>query len=199
MPRSTLIRALWGLLAVGLIGGGFWLFRWVSAADQAFQAQAPATPAYLPGTPAALLADYVAGDFAGERLEGANWLKYKRMVIWPTEPSWESAYVVRSYRLQPAQTTPRQAMVEVTYHTLGELNVHSFTYTPSPTRHTVAFTLVPRQGEWKIGHPILRPHVSPEAAIAHMERMATLYPQRRADIQRAIAAVRADARQPGGR
>src|SRR4051812_43477684 len=61
-------------------------------------------PPFDEGSPSGALWSYLQGDFAGERLERATWSKYKELVLWPTEPKWESAYVVRSFRVETVKS-----------------------------------------------------------------------------------------------
>lgn len=195
MDRDTRSKLLWGLLGVALIGGGIGLMAWVNRTAAELKATGPsAPPTFQVGTPPYWLHEYVQADFQGDRLEKANWPRLKQMVIWPTEANWDSAYVIRSFRLQSGPVTPKEATVEVTYETLGELNVHEFTYTPSPSRQTVPYALVPGQERWLIGVPILKPHVGPDAAVAYLERMKVHNPKRQAAIQAAIDGIRADAK-----
>lgn len=156
-----------------------------------------AGPAAFPeGTAGARLAEYVAGDFGGERLERATWLKYKGWVMWPTEPAWDEAYVVRSYALAKVASTASEATAEVRYDTLGVLNLTTFAYETSPTQQAVPFKLLLSEGAWKIGVPMLRPHPGPEAAIAYLGRMREHYTKQAPAIAKALAAIRADAAKP---
>lgn len=175
----------------------------VTLADRG-QAPAPASPAprdagpaaFPAGTAGARLAEYVAGDFAGERLERASWLKYQAWVMWKTEPAWDEAYVVRGYRLEKVASTAVEASAEVHYDTLGVLNLTTFAYTTSPSRQAVPFKLLASEGEWKLGLPMLRPHPGPEATAAFLTRMREHYRRQAPTIARAIAAIRADAAKP---
>jgi hypothetical protein len=190
-------RALWILGGLALLGGGSWLYQWLDQTRTEVTANAPSQPPpFLAGTPSAYLHDYVQADFQGDRLEKANWPRFKQQVVWPVEPNWETAYVIRSFRVQTGPVTGQQATVEVTYDTLGELNLFTFVYETSPTRQTVPYLLVPGDDRWKIGAPMLKPHVGPESAIAFLERMAVHYVQYRENIKRAIARIRADAGLP---
>lgn len=194
MASETTKKLLWGALSLALIAGGIGLMAWVNnTAQQVKATSASEPPAFLAGTPPAYLHEYVQGDFAGQRLEGANWVTYKERVIWPVEPSWEKADVVRSFRMQSGPTTRREATIEVTYDVLGELNLHTFTYKPAPERQIVPYLMVPRQDRYRIGTPMVRPHVGAEAAIAYLERMRPQYKHYAGNIQKSIAAIQADA------
>jgi hypothetical protein len=46
---------------------------------------------------------------------------------------------------------------------------------------------------WKIGLPMLRPHVGPEAAVAYLKRMEVGYPKLKPTIEASIQAIQADA------
>ncbi len=148
------------------------------------------------GTAGARLAEYVAGDFAGERLERASWLKYKGWVMWPTEPGWDEAYVVRAYQLAKVSSTASEATAEVHYDTLGILNLTTFTYATSPSQQAVPFKLLLSEGAWKIGVPMLRPHPGPEATVAFLGRMREHYERQGPAIAQAIATIQADAARP---
>ncbi|MNT65167.1 hypothetical protein D3C72_2031280 [compost metagenome] len=115
------------------------------------------------------------------------------MVAWPTEPNWELAAVIRGFRMQSGPTTRTEASIEVTYDTLGELNLHDFTYKRAPQREILPFVLVPGKERYMIVSPILKPHVGVEAAIAFLERMDVNNVQYRANIRQSIDRIRADA------
>lgn len=153
-----------------------------------------AGPATFPaGTAGHRLVEYVAGDFAGERLERASWLKYKGWVMWPTEPAWDEAYVVRSYQPGKVTAAGTEATAEVRYETLGILDLATFAYETSPSTQAVPFKLLVSEGAWKIGLPMLRPHPGPEAAIAFLERMKVHFKKQGPTIEKSIAAIRKDA------
>lgn len=144
-------------------------------------------------TPAGSLETYIDGDFKGERLEGANWAaKYKALVNWQTEPSWDQAYILRTYNIETGKTGDRQSTAFVTYDTLGEFDLDTFKYTASPTRQTVTYTLEKDKDTWLVGYPMLRPHVSIDAMIAHLERLAVGYPLKKPAIDTGIEQLRAE-------
>ena len=195
MANETTKKLLWGALALGLVAGGIGLMVWVNQTAAELKATQPSEPpVFLAGTPPAYLYEYVQGDFKGERLEAANKARYKERVLWPTEPNWETAAVIRSFRMQSGPTTRTEASIEVTYDTLGELNLHDYTYRSAPKREILPFVLVPGQERYKIVSPILKPHVGAEAAIAFLERMSVNYQQFRPNIQRSIERIKADVR-----
>jgi hypothetical protein len=149
-------------------------------------------PEYMQGTPQGLLHDYLEGDFEGERLERATWpTKYKNMVSWENEPLWDTCYIINRYVIQSGNTTLQRAQAAVTYETMGEMSLESYEYRPSPSRQTVPFTLELSKTGWRISYPMLKPHVSPEAAIAFLQRMEVGYPQLRSRIQRSIDTIKA--------
>lgn len=145
------------------------------------------------GTAGARLAEYVKGDFEGERLERATWLKYQHWVMWKTEPAWDEAYVVKSYKVEKVDASATEAQGLVRYETLGVLDLQTFTYETSPSEQAVPFKLLLSEGEWKLGLPMLRPHPSPEAAIAFLARMKAHFTTLRPNLDQSIAAIRADA------
>lgn len=197
MASDTTKKLLWGALSLALIAGGIGLMASVSDTANKLKSANPARasepPAFLAGTPPAYLYAYVQGDFEGERLEGAHWSRYKERVVWPVEPNWEKAEVIRGFRMQSGPTTQREATIEVTYDVLGHLDLHTFTYKPAPERQIVPFLMVPRASGYVIGTPMLKPHVGAEGAIAYLERMRAQYKQHEGNITRSIAAIRAEA------
>ncbi|MFP5501939.1 MAG: hypothetical protein ACLGIN_05580 [Candidatus Sericytochromatia bacterium] len=189
--RPWILRSL----IASVLAAGVGLYAYQAARQPGAVSTAPPTPEsrFLPGTPAGHLESYLMGDFAGERLERANWsFKYKDMGLWDSEPAWDSAYVIRDFRIHTGQTTMRQAEAEVTFETLGILDLQAFTYTPSPTRQTVPYLLQAVDNRWKIAHPRLRPHVGLEAAKSYLQRMKVGYPQRAEAIDRSIRALEAE-------
>jgi hypothetical protein len=151
-------------------------------------------PPFQEGSPANALWSYLQGDFSGERLERATWTKYKELVLWPAEPKWESAYVVRSFRVESGKLEGKKATCESTFDTMGELDLETFKYQTSPTQQVVPYTLEAGKEAWKIGLPMLRPHVGPEAAIAFLHRMEVGYPRLKPQIAASIQQITADAR-----
>jgi hypothetical protein len=151
-------------------------------------------PPFEEGSPAGALHVYLEGDFAGERLERANWAKYSQMVLWSSEPKWDGAYVVRSFRVESGKAHAHGAGAEATFETMGELDLDHYSYKPSPSRQTVPYELVKGTDGWIIGTPTLRPHPGPEAAIAFLKRMAAGYPHQKATIEAAIKQIDSDAR-----
>lgn len=194
MANDTTKKLLWGALSLALVAGGIGLMVWVNQTATEIKAARPSEPpAFLAGTPPAYLHEYVQGDFLGDRLEAANKARYKEMVAWPTEPNWELAAVIRGFRMQSGPTTRTEASIEVTYDTLGELNLHDFTYKPAPQREILPFVLVPGKERYTIVSPMLKPHVGVEAAIAFLERMEVNNARYRANIRQSIDRIRADA------
>lgn len=186
-------NVLGGLALVAIAGSVAWVGLTVR---QAPTGPGSAAPAFLAGTPGARLDEYVAADAAGERLERATWPRFKTMVVWPNEPAWDEAYVIRSYRvsIDPTHpTTPNKAEGEVFYDTLGVLNLETFTYDASPTRQTVPFSLLIVQGNWKLGVPMLRPHPLPDPTLAYLRRMREHYKVHRPAIDASIKAIARDA------
>ena len=161
----------------------------------------PAAPMqYPPGSAGGRLEEYVQRDFEGLRLERASWAIVKDWVVWTAEPAWDAAYVVRSYRLRmgkppaaPGDTLATSQDFEVLYDTLGELDLASFGYVPSPSRQAPAYTVVNERGGWRLGVPLLKPHVGAEGAIAFLTRMRGVYTTRTAIIDQSIARIRQDA------
>lgn len=174
---------------------GALLFSLATSSSDPPTPSVPGHVTYLPGTPGERLSGYVDADFRGERLERAAWAIFKSQVMWPTEPAWDEAYIVRSTTIAMGPTKPDSADATTTYDTLGVLSLESFVYETSPSSQRVPFKLLNTGGTWKIGLPMLRPHPSPEAAIAYLERMGSYYTQKRAVINASIKAIQADAAQ----
>ena len=152
-------------------------------------------PAFGEGTPAGVVHTYLEGDFAGERLERASWAKFQRMVLWPSEPKWDSAYVVRSFRVESGKQDKHDASADATFDTLGELDLEQFVYTTSPSEQTVPYMLTSNaKVGWLIAQPMLKPHSGPEATIAFLKRMRVGYPTLAYHIDASIKQIAADAR-----
>ncbi|MDB5097948.1 MAG: hypothetical protein JWM80_2369 [Cyanobacteria bacterium RYN_339] len=187
--RLAAFVALAGAAAVGVF------LAMKGGSDPSMPKEPPRSPPpFDEGSPAGSLWSYLQGDFAGERLERATWTKYKEMVLWPAEPKWESAYVVRSFRVEGGKVEGKKAAAECTFDTMGELDLETYKYQTSPTRQVVPYQLEFGPDTWKIGLPMLRPHVGPEAAIAFLRRMEVGYPRLKAQIEGAITTIDADAR-----
>jgi len=194
---SRVANVLGGLALVAIAAGV--AFVGLTARDAPPGAGGGAPAAFVAGTAGARLEEYVTGDAAGERLERATWAKYKLMVVWPNEPAWDEAYVIRSQRIAMNPALPGaviKAEGEVTYDTLGVLNLNTFDYETSPTRQTVPFSLLLLENTWKIGVPMLRPHPLADPTLAYLRRMREHYVTRRPAIDAAIKAIARDAAAP---
>jgi hypothetical protein len=192
MPPKGLTGAL-AVAAIAAVGGIFLAMR--GGPEPPAPTEPPRSPPpFDEGSPASALYAYVQDDFSGDRLERANWGKFKPRVLWPSEPKWESAYVVRSFRVESGKLEPKRAQAEAAYDTMGELNLETFDYKSSPTRQVVPYSLELGPEDWRIGLPMLRPHVGPEGAIAFLRRMEVGYPKLKAKIQASIEQIDADAR-----
>lgn len=176
--------------AIAGLVGGLWLL-----AGGPFPGGPSSTPTqqpnFLPGTPASAIETYLDADYAGERLERASWGKFKELVSWPREPAWDSAYVIRSFHIKSGKTTMLRAEAEVEFVTAGELDLTTYVYTPSPTLQIVPYHLERPHDSWKLALPVLRPHVSPPAAVEFLKRMATGYPRLKTGIEASIKAIEA--------
>jgi hypothetical protein len=189
--RTTL--ALAALAGVALVG----IFLSLKGVPEVASTPTPtplAPPIFEEGSPAGALHAYLEGDFAGDRLERASWAKYSQMVIWTSEPKWDGAYVVRSFRVESGKAHAHGAGAEATFDTIGELDLDHFSYSSSPSRQTVPYELVKGPDGWLIGTPTLRPHPGPEAAMAFLKRMEAGYPRQKSAIESAISKIDADAR-----
>lgn len=187
---------------VAVIGGLLFLVVLAAFVHQFMHAHptenavASSAPLFQPGTPPGDLTTYLQGDFEGERLQRASWAKYQHLVDWATEPNWSSAWVIREYRVTSGRTTLTSATAEATYDTLGELDLDTFAYTPSPSRQTVPYSLThyDPKGPWKLAIPMLQPHVGVQGAIAHLKRMEVIFPARKAVIDQSIEKIETQAK-----
>jgi hypothetical protein len=115
-----------------------------------------------------LVARYCRTDFAGARLNPADWPKLQPIVSWRSDPDFPVFAVTSRFDVDPALVSEHgKYTVNVRYRLLGTFNLTEGYSDESFGRvENVAFTVGEINGDWRItevqpGHP----HVSKAAAL----------------------------------
>jgi hypothetical protein len=120
-----------------------------------------------PKSPEEVVRQYCDLDFEGARLSSEGFSKLAGLYSWPGEPGWDRLTVIKRFHVNGAkQIDARHAVVPVEYVQVGTLGD---AFTPSEKTENVRFRLIKKGSDWLITSPIIQPHVSPSAAMHHIE------------------------------
>lgn len=156
-------------------------------APQALMAKAPDRAKHL--SPREVVQQYCDLDMKGARLSSQN--PYNdaifALVAWPDEPGWDSATIVAGCKVQRAQIGELKSEVSMQYTVLGTMSGPGVVRAVNHTK-VVTFVLEESQGEWKITRPMIRPHVSVDAAVDSLRWLLRNQPHSQ-DINRLHGAI----------
>lgn len=130
---------------------------------------------------------FLSMDLAGRRITPEKKGKILAMVEW-TDPGLDTIVVVSGYAIRRVQRVSTRREISVDYDYVGVVTGMQFEPRLN-VRKNVVFTVVPTVGGWKIADPMIPPHVSPDAAVRYLRRLAAREPERRDQIDRLIAAI----------
>ncbi len=180
-----------------LLGWKIWRITLVAAATclmiapQALMAKVLDPAKHL--SPREVVQQYCDLDMKGARLSSQN--PYNdaifALVAWPDEPGWDSATIVASCKVQRVQIGELKSEVSMQYTVLGTMSGPSVVRAVNHPE-VVTFVLEKSQGEWKITRPMIRPHVSVDAAVGSLRWLLRNQPDSQ-DVNRlhkAIATLR---------
>ncbi len=123
-------------------------------------------------SPREVVQQYCNLDMAGARLSSQN--PYNdaifALVAWPDEPGWDSATIVSACRIQRVQTAQRRSKVTAQYTVLGTISGLNEVRSENHAE-VVTFVLAKSNGIWKISRPLIRPHVSVDAAVDNLRTL----------------------------
>jgi len=125
-------------------------------------------------------------DFDGARTRSDTFSRVNHLVLWPTEPGWDTVTVVKDFRIVSSRKSGKTATVIVEFDTLGEMAGWEFEARSKKDR--VEFTLelgdrewewkddepklIPGKLQWRIKRPIIQPHISLPFSIEHVKFLA---------------------------
>jgi hypothetical protein len=116
--------------------------------------------------------EYCHLDFEGTRLSSNNpdAAKYDGLVVWPNEPGWDGAVVVKDFAITRFWFERSQSFVTVQYFVLGNMADTEVTATRQH-KELVTFVLTRSGDTWKIAHPLIPPHISVHASITALDSL----------------------------
>ncbi len=121
-------------------------------------------------SPQEVVKRYYTADMNGVRLSGQTYKSIKPLVSWEHEPGWDYAFITNEVKIYNAQKiSNNEVIVEVRYHIIGIWGGDSFS--EYDFNEVIDFTVVHDGKKWKIKKPIFPPHISPTAAIKHLEEL----------------------------
>ncbi|HEU5351646.1 MAG TPA: hypothetical protein VFU55_08615 [Terracidiphilus sp.] len=114
--------------------------------------------------------------------------KISALGTWRAEPGWDSATVVRKFDISPASKGHRTSSVEVRYTVLGQMAGARVTRVRQH-EELVTFVLAQHGDAWKIERPLIRPHVSVQAAATALRNILSdeKDPGRRKRLKQSLA------------
>jgi len=98
-------------------------------------------------SPTATVTKYCQLDFNGARTRSETFEKLDHMVLWHTEPGWDVARLVRSYKIVSVRTTGTRSAVTVEYDVIGDVEGGE-QLTKNPHKERVVFSLELGDKEW---------------------------------------------------
>lgn len=127
--------------------------------------------AHSTGEPERIAKTYFTSDLKGGRLSPEGFVSTMRPLIeWDSEHAWDHAFIVKGARVYNSRMTgENEASVEVRYHVNGILT--NYGVLRFDFYEIVDFTLVRKDGQWKIKKPVIPPHLWPRTAVRHLEGM----------------------------
>ena len=143
-------------------------------------------------TPSDVVRQYCELDMEGARLSSQNphVAKVFSLVTWSEEPGWDSATVIRGFEVVGVRAGRQTSAVTVRYEVLGEMSGVSVA---TSRRIPELVTFVVRRSEtgWKIDRPLIRPHISADAAIAALNDLLRVETnaQRKEQLRDALAVL----------
>jgi hypothetical protein len=133
--------------------------------------------------PDTAIAEYCQRDFDGARTRSGTYSRVNKLVLWHTEPGWDTVTVVKNFRVVSSHRIGKTATVIVEFDTLGEMAGWELEIKNKKER--VEFTLelgnrewewkdgkarlVPGKLKWRIKQPIIQPHISLPYSIEHVK------------------------------
>jgi hypothetical protein len=121
-------------------------------------------------SPEEIVKRYYMADFNGVRLHAGQDENIQQLIAWKHEPGWDYAFIVDKISIHNVkQLSADEVIIEVRYHIIGIWQGEDFF--EFDFNEVIDFVLM-REGEkWKIIEPIFPPHISPSAAIKHLENL----------------------------
>ncbi len=118
-------------------------------------------------SPGAIVLRYCTLDLKGARLSSTGFEKMQNLSTWEEEPGWDTLMVTDRFVIKDQKTSGANATVTISYSNRGSISESKFA--PSTQTELVRFELRRKNHVWQIASPIIQPHVSPAAAINHIQ------------------------------
>jgi len=128
---------------------------------------------------------YCQRDFDGARTKTETYSEMDHLYLWPAEPGWDGATLVRRYRVLSSHIDDTHAVVTVEYEALGDISAWEFKEEHKSTQVEFKLELGSKEWEWKndepelitsalawrITAPTFEPHISVPYAIKHFSSL----------------------------
>lgn len=125
-------------------------------------------------SPESVVKLYCQKDFDGARTTSKTLPEVDHLYLWPDEPGWNTATLVRRYRVLSSRVDSSHAVVTVEYETLGDISAWALKEEHKSTRVEFKLelgnkewgwkndqrVLVTSNMAWRITAPIIPPHIS---------------------------------------
>jgi hypothetical protein len=128
-------------------------------------------------TPQAALNKFLKLDFDGARLDSDGFKKVFPLTDWKDAPGYDSAIIVRSYKVGAPSIRGGAAKIVVTYDVVGLIAGNTmweaFKVSSESFKDQVQipYELVLKNGSWKVHGPNELPHISIEVALKNEEEL----------------------------
>ena len=126
-----------------------------------------------------VLTKFVKLDFDGARLDSDGFKKVFPLTDWPDAPGYDSAIIIKSYKIGAPTERSGKTFIPVTYEVVGFMsgNVMWEAYADNPNSESfkdqvkVNYELVSKKGQWKVHEPDTLPHISVAVALKNEEAL----------------------------
>ncbi|MFC1492450.1 hypothetical protein ACFL6O_00700 [candidate division KSB1 bacterium] len=138
-------------------------------------------------SPQDIVKKYFTLDYEGERLSSRTAYRYEGLYAWEEEPGWDVVSVVRDFQIGKATIKDSSATVEVVFSVFGQTGGGNWIPSGSSwgdnlpvikQSENIVFELRLIDNKWVIYRPNIRPHISLDAAIKHLQRNIESYKKR---------------------
>jgi hypothetical protein len=114
-------------------------------------------------------------DSKGARLTADGWKQSDKFFVTTTNPNFGKAIVVRDYVISAPEIEGNSALFYVEYIYMGQLDQQAryadIPNIPSQMKVRVEFRLIRTGKDWKINTPSPVPHITIDAAVAHVQEL----------------------------
>ncbi len=129
---------------------------------------APTPVATYPSTPSQVVQSFCENDFKGAGLSSKTNSVLFELTSWEDSPGWDTTVVVDHFVVGSPKIKGNEAEVPVSYEVLGSIAAQ---FSKNQHEEKISYLLNNVKGLWKISKPQIPPHISIEAAKAHLSQL----------------------------